>query len=108
MRFVGRVVVHDGIDDLPGSQGFETVLNRNNFASGRKNRADPDQVVLGDSGVAKCELEGGKFFAMLPHAFGQKYCLPNRPHQLSSIFLIANSDFSTISKSRPIDRISVP
>src|SRR5260370_41296633 len=102
MRFVSRVVVHDGIDDLPGSQSLESVLKREHFASGRKNRADPHQVELRDSGVAQCELEGGKFFAMLPHTLGQKNRLPDRPHQLTS-----NFSLNGLSQ-RTIDKISVP
>src|SRR5260370_41452728 len=86
MRRIGGVVVHDGIDDLPWSQSLESVLNRDHFAAGRENRADPHQVELRDSGVAKRELERGKFFAMLPHTFGQKNCLPYRPHLPTSIF----------------------
>ena len=90
MRFVGGVVVHDGVNDLAGSQGLQSVLDRDDFASGRENRADSNEIELGDPRVAKRELEGCKFLAMPADALGQKNAFACWTHLLSTLNSISS------------------
>src|SRR5260370_26720343 len=80
MRFVGRVVVHHGIDDLAGFQMLEPLLDRNHLAARWKDRADAHQVELRDASVAQRKLERCQFLAVPPNALGQKDPVSYRPH----------------------------
>ena len=95
MRLVGRVIAHHRENDLPRRQILQAFLLAEQFAVGRENRFDADEIELGDSGGPQRELERSELLAMPPHAFGQKYPLRNRPHlfSLRSIWLIAAVDF---------------
>src|SRR6202167_4765330 len=90
MRFVGRVVVHDGVNDLARSQSLQSVLDRDDFASRRKNRADANEIELGDPRVAQRELERSKFLAIPADALGQKNSFACWPH----LFLFLEIDLS--------------
>src|SRR5260370_34320168 len=89
MRLVGRVVVHHGVNDLPGRKSLKPVLDRDDFAAGWKNRADANEIELCDPRVAQCELERSEFLAMPADALGQKNSLTGWTH----LILFLESDF---------------
>src|SRR5277367_2481781 len=84
MRLVSGLVVHHGVNNLACTERFESVLNRHHFASGREDRADPHQVELRDSCVAKRKFEGGEPLRMPANALGQKDPFSYWSHQLRS------------------------
>src|SRR5713101_4815106 len=80
MRFVGRIVAHDRKNDLPWRQILHPLLLAEQFAVGRKDRFDPHQVELGDTGRAQRQFKRGEFLAMSANALGQESAFRNRPH----------------------------
>ena len=52
MGFLGRIFADDGEGDLAGLMSFRLFTARNEFAVGRKNRTDADDVASRDTCVS--------------------------------------------------------
>ena len=72
MRFVGGVVVQDAKNNFARVQQLNPTLAGKDFAIGRKNTRNANQIVLGDPRIPKGQLETGKFFPVNTDAFCKK------------------------------------
>src|SRR5260370_6031729 len=80
MRFPGGMFADDGKSHLAGPDVFQAFAAGNQFAVGRGNRGDADNVTGGNSCVPERELETGEPFPMLTDAFGEEDLLGNERH----------------------------
>jgi hypothetical protein len=80
MRFLGGVFADNGESDLAGLDVLQAFAARNEFAVGRKDRRDANDVAGGDTCVAEGQLKAGKSFAMFADAFGEEDLLSDERH----------------------------
>src|SRR6266436_8644143 len=80
MGFLGGIFADDGERDLAGLDVLQTFAARNQFAIGRKNRGNANDVARGDARVAEGELKARKSFTMFTDAFGEEDFLSDERH----------------------------
>jgi len=80
VRFLGGILADDGESDLPGLDVLQTFAAGNQFAVGRKDRRDADDVASRNARVSKGELEARKPFTMFTDAFGEEDFLSDERH----------------------------
>jgi hypothetical protein len=65
---------------LPGLDVLQSFAARNQFAVGRENGGDANDVARGNAGVPQSELETREPFTMFTDAFGEEDFLSNERH----------------------------
>src|ERR1700676_4626361 len=80
VRLFGGILADDGESDLAGADVLQALAARNQFAIGRKDGGDADDVAGGNSRVAESELKTRKSFAMLTNALGEEDFLSDERH----------------------------
>jgi hypothetical protein len=80
MRFFGGIFADDGKGDLTGPDVFQSFTARDQFAIGREDRGDANDVARRNSRIPKSELEAGEPFAMFSDAFGEENFLSDERH----------------------------
>ena len=80
MCFFRGVFADDRERDLPRPDVLQTFTAGDQFAIGREDRGDADDIACRDARVSEGELEARKPFTMFTDAFGEKYFLRNERH----------------------------
>ena len=75
VAFVGLRSRHDTMRNFPRVHQLLTALARNDFAIGRENRRDADEVAIGDTGASQRLLERGQLFPMDADSSREKLCV---------------------------------
>src|SRR5467141_1135148 len=77
VRFLGGILADDGKRDLPGLHMLQPFAARNQFAVGRKDGGDADDIACRNARVPEGELKARKSFTMFTDAFGEENLLSN-------------------------------
>src|SRR6266851_9677871 len=96
MWLVARVVAHHGKDDLARRQIAQALLRRDQFAVGREDRFDADQIEFRNPGGTKRQLERVELFAMLADTFCEEDALRKRPHLVSNLPIATCEPISSV------------
>src|SRR5437899_142863 len=80
VRFFGGVLADNRESDLTELDVLQAFAAGDQFAVGREDRGDPDDVAGRDSCVAQGKLKTRKPFTMFTDAFGKKYFLSDERH----------------------------
>jgi hypothetical protein len=87
VRFLGGIFADDRERDLPELDVLQTLAARNQFAVGREDRGDADDVARRNACIPQSELETREPFTMFTDAFGEKDFLSNERHGAGLPFL---------------------
>src|ERR1700733_4689339 len=81
MRFARLVLADYGEGHLTGLDMLQTFAARNQFAVGRENRGDANDVARGNACVAQRQLKAGKALAVFPDSLGEENFLRDERHE---------------------------
>jgi hypothetical protein len=80
VRFLRGVFADDRERDLPELDVLQSFAAGNQFAVGRKDGGDTNNVARGNASVPQSELETREPFTMFTDAFGEEDFLSNERH----------------------------
>src|SRR3984885_8915567 len=81
MRFARLVLADYGEGHLTGLDMLQTFAAGNQFAVGRENRGDANDVARGNACVAQRQLKAGKALAVFPDSLGEENFLRDERHE---------------------------
>src|SRR5579862_9843935 len=102
--FLGGVLANHGKRDLPGLDVLQAFAAGNQFAVGRKNGRDTNDVARRDARIPQCKFKTGKPLTMFTDAFGQKYFLSDKRHSAGARPPFSRVEARKISSSGKVTR----